>query len=83
MDIFNLCPSIQQKSGISWWITWDAMKPMLDQKMADTAMELYQSIKLKSRFDGWNDMSTELDKIYQQFVRWEKPQSCKPLYDWS
>ena len=43
--------------------------PMLDEKMVDTAMELYQSIKLKSRFDDWNDMSNEVDKIYQQFVR--------------
>ena len=42
--------------------------PMLDQKMADTLIELYQTIKLKSRFDDWNDMSTEVDKIYQQFV---------------
>lgn len=40
----------------------------LDQGMVDTVMELAESIKMKSKFDDWNDMSAELDRIYQEIV---------------
>ena len=41
----------------------------LDQEMVDFAMELLESIKIKSEFDDWNDMSAEVDRIYQEIIR--------------
>jgi|ERR1712038_1372089 len=40
----------------------------LDPEIVDTIMQLLESLKLKSKFDDWNDLSTEIDRIYQEIV---------------
>lgn len=40
----------------------------LDPEIVDAVMELLESLKLKSEFDDWNDLSAEIDRIYQEIV---------------
>ena len=39
--------------------------------MVDTIMELVESLKLKTKFDDWDDMSLEVDKIWQEIIRYK------------
>ena len=42
----------------------------LDQDMVDTIMELVESLRLKTQFDDWDDMSSEVDGIWQKITRY-------------